>query len=219
MKKNYLYCAVAAIALTYALPVNAADAPAAVSTAIVNIQQIMRDSTAAQNVRQQLEEKSKGFQSEISKKQEQLQKEEQELGKQRSVLSKTAFDEKARAFGKKATDAQKEAQSKKALLDNAFEHALNDIQKAVTDIIADMAKEKGFAIALPSSQTLYYDPKLDITTDALTRLNQKLPKLDVKFDAEPAAAAPAPASDTSAETSDKSDSDKGISDKKSKKGK
>ena len=26
MKKNYLYCAVAAIALTYALPVNAADA-------------------------------------------------------------------------------------------------------------------------------------------------------------------------------------------------
>lgn len=189
MKKKFLYCAVAAFALTSAMPASAADAVAtnaAVTTAVVNIQQIMRDSTAAQNVRTQLEEKSKGFQAEISKKQEQLQKEEQELGKQRSVLSKSAFDEKARAFGKKATDAQKEAQSKKSLLDNAFERALNEIQKAVTDIIGEMAKEKGFSITIPTSQTLYYDTKLDITADVLSRLNQKLAKLDVKFD-EPAA--------------------------------
>lgn len=188
MKKSYLYCAVAAIALTHAIPASAADAPtatAAMSTAVVNIQQIMRDSTAAQNVRQQLEEKSKGFQAEITKKQEQLQKEEQELGKQRSVLSKSAFEDKARAFSKKATEAQKEAQSKKALLDNAFEHALNDIQKAVTDIISEMAKEKGFSVTIPTSQTLYYDAKLDITTEVLTRLNQKLTKVDVKFE-EPA---------------------------------
>jgi outer membrane protein len=186
MKKSYLYCAAAALALAHALPAAAADAPAAAATqqsaAVVNVQQIMRDSTAAQNVRQQLEEKSKAFQAEISKKQEQLQKEEQELGKQRSVLSKSAFEEKARAFGKKATEAQKDAQSKKALLDSAFERALNDIQKAVTDIIAEMAREKGFLTAIPSSQTLYYDSKLDITSDVLSRLNQKLSKLEARFD-------------------------------------
>lgn len=191
MKKTCLYIAAAAMTLAFSLPALADALPPTV-TAVVNIQQIMRDSTAAQNVREQLEGKSKAFQTEISKKQESLQKEEQELGKQRSVLSKSAFDEKARAFGKKATDAQKDAQSKKALLDNAFERALNDIQKAVTDIIAEMAREKGFAITIPTSQTLYYDPKLDITSDVLTRLNQKLSKLDVKFDAETAA----PSADT-----------------------
>jgi len=189
MKTNYFYCAVAAVALTFALPA-VADTPAttaANATAVINIQQIMRDSTAAQNVREQLEEKSKSFQSEITKKQEQLQKEKQDLSEKRSVLSKSAFDEKAATFEKKVTGAQKEAQSKKALLDNAFERAINQIQKAVTDIIADMAKDKGFAVAIPSSQILHYDSKLDITADVLKRLNEKLPKLDVKFDSEPAA--------------------------------
>jgi len=197
MKTNYFYSAIIAVALVYTLPANADTSGN--SIAVVNIQEIMRDSSAAKDVRSQLEEKSKGFQADISKKQEQLQKEDQDLGKQRSVLSKSAFDEKARAFSKKATDAQKEAQSKKAMLDGAFEHALNDIQKAVTDIIGDMAKEKGFSVTMPTSQTLYYDPKMDITSEVLSKLNQKLPKLDVQFASE------APSS-SSSDDSDSSDS-------------
>jgi len=151
--------------------------------ATVNIQQIMHDSTAAQNVREQLENKQKTFQTEITKKQDALQKEKQELDKKHSVLSKDAFDEKARAFGNKVTNVQKEIQSKKALLDNAFARSLNEIQKVVTDSIADLAKEKGFVVAIPTSQILYGDPKLDISDEVLKRLNQKLPKLEVKFDA------------------------------------
>jgi outer membrane protein len=161
----------------------AADATAANTIAVVNIQQIMRDATAAKNVREQLESKQKAFQSDLSKKEEALQKEDQELGKKRGVLSKEAFEEKAVKFRTKATDLQKEVQSKKAVLDGGFERALNEVQKNVSDIIADMSKEKGFIVAVPTSQILYADPKLDITSDVLTRLNQKLPKLDVKFDA------------------------------------
>lgn len=151
--------------------------------AVVNIQQIMKDSTAAQSVREQLQSKQKSFQAEITKKEEQLQKEDQELGKQRSVLSKEAFEEKARSFRSKATEVQKEVQSKKSMLDGAFERALGDIQSATTGIIADMAKEKGFIMAVPTSQILYADTKLDISAEVLKRLNEKLPKLDVKFEA------------------------------------
>ena len=38
-------------------------------------------------------------------------------------------------------------------------------------------------IACQPSRMLYADRKLDITDEVLKRLNQKLPKLDVKFDA------------------------------------
>lgn len=171
--------------------VSLADTPGNM-IAIVNIQQIMRDSTAAQNVREQLESKQKTFQSELSKKEEDLQKEDQELSKKRSVLSKAAFDEKANKFRAKATDLQKEVQAKKAILDGSFERSIGEIQKSVTDIIGDMAKEKGFTIAIPTSQILYGDTKYDITTEVLNRLNQKLPKLEVKFEA-PAAASAIPA--------------------------
>ena len=192
MKKQFLYSVAAVAMLAFASPAMADAAPGN-SIAVVNIQQIMHDSTAAKNVREQLDSKQKAFQADLSKKEEKFQKEEQELGKERSVLSKAAFDEKARAFSKKATEAQKDVESKKALLNNAFAHANYDLQKAVTDIVADIAKEKGFLIALPTesptSQVLYADPKLDITQEVLTRLNKKLPKLDVKFEAPPEAAA------------------------------
>lgn len=183
--KTMLYSVACAAMLMFTAPAMAADTTATASTgiAIVNIQQIMRDSTAAQNVREQLESKQKAFQSEISKKEESLQKEDQELGKKRSVLSKAAFDEKATAFRKKATDVQKEVQTKKATLDSAFEHALNDIQKVVTEVISDLAKEKNFSVAVPTSQILYGDTKLDISEEVLKRLNQKMPKYDVKFEA------------------------------------
>ena len=187
MKKLTLGSVITIAMLAFA-PATMADAATPNLIAVVNIQQIMRDSTAAQNVREQLESKQKAFQAELSKKEEELQKEDQDLAKKHGVLSKSAFDEKSAKFRAKATEVQKEVQAKKAMLDNAFEHSLNDIQKVVGDIISDMAKEKGFAMAIPTSQILFADPKLDISTDVLTRLNQKLPKMEVKFDA-PAEAA------------------------------
>lgn len=169
--------------LTAAALISFAPAAMAETFATVNIQRVMADSTAAKSVREQLESKQKAFQAELSAKENALQKEDQELGKQRSVLSKDAFEAKARAFRAKASDAQKEVQSKKALLDGAFEQSINEIQKVVTTIITDLAKEKGFIIAIPTSQILYADSKLDISDEVLKRLNEKLPKVDVKFNA------------------------------------
>ena len=192
MKRSMLFTACAAAMLAFSAPAMAADATptAMVNIAVVNIQQVMRDSTAAQNVREQLEAKQKTFQADISKKEETLQKEDKELSKKRSVLSKEAFEEKARAFRSKATEVQKEVQSKKAVLDAAFERALAEIQKSVTEVIGEMSKEKGFIMAVPTSQILYADEKLDISAEVLKRLNQKMPKLDVKFDAAPEPEAP-----------------------------
>lgn len=180
MKRLGLLAIAAAAALGFAAPASAQDAKQ--NIVVVNIQQIMRDATAAKSVREQLESKQKSFQADITKKEEELQKEDQELAKKQSVLSKEAFAEKAKAFRSKATEVQKEVQAKKTLLDNAFERALNDIQKAVNEIITDLAKERGFTLALPSSQVLFADEKMDISKEVLDRLNKKLPKLDVKFD-------------------------------------
>ena len=174
----------------FSTPVFAEDAKQQI--AVVNIQYVMKESTAARNVREQLESKQKSFQTEITKKEEALQKEDKELGKQKSVLAKAAFDEKLKSFRTKATDVQKDVQSKKAfpqprmsctVLDGAFEQSLNDIQKVVTEIISDISKEKGFVIAVPTSQILFADTKLDISSEVLERLNKKLPKLEVKFTA------------------------------------
>lgn len=181
--KPVRYAALAAF-FAFAPAAFAEDAP---QIAVVDVQKVMNESTAAKSVREQLEAKQKTFQGDITKKEEQLQKEDQELGKQRGVLSKEAFEEKAVAFRKKVTEVQKEVQSKKSLLDNAAARSWGSIQKTVTEIVADLAKEKGFLIAMPTEsptwQLLYADGRLDISDEVTTRLNKKLPKLDVKFEA------------------------------------
>lgn len=151
--------------------------------AVVNIQKIMSESSAAKSIRTQLETKQKAYQAEISKKEEAMQKEEQALSQERATLSKEAFEKKVNDFRTKATAMQKDVQTKKATLDGAFEKALNDIQKVVNDIIVEMAKEKGFNVAIPSSQLLYADPSMDITSDVSTKLNAKLPNVTVNFSA------------------------------------
>jgi outer membrane protein len=182
MKRIFIYALTAA--MLAGAPAYAADSN---TIAVVNIQQIMRESSVTKSVHEQLENKYKAFQADISKREEQLQKEDQELGKQKGVLAKEAFEAKAVDFRKKVTEAQKEAQSKKAVLDSASARSWEEIQKTVLAIIADLAKEKGFMVALstesPASQVLYADSSLDISAEVLKRLNAKLPKLDVKFEA------------------------------------
>ncbi len=185
----------AILALSALLPLSAqaADAaPAGGKIAVVNIQNVMRDSSAAKAIREQLEAKQKSYQSDISKQEDALQKDKQELDKQRTALSKEAFEGKVKDFQNKVTDMQKQVQTKKMTLDSAYEQSIGQIQKTVGDIIGEMAKEKGFSLAIPSSQLLYADPTMDITADVTKRLNDKLPNYSVKFDA-PAAAAPAKA--------------------------
>jgi Skp family chaperone for outer membrane proteins len=42
-----------------------------------------------------------------------------------------------------------------------------------------MSADKGFAVAIPSSQALYADTKLDITEEVLSKLDKELPDVKV----------------------------------------
>ncbi len=164
-----------ALAVLYAPHAQAQD------LAVVNIQQIMKDSTAAQAARQQLQAKQKQFQDEISAKEKELQKEDQELAKQRSLMDQDAFKQKITEFQQKAAGVQKDVRDKRQTFTKAYEDAIAQLHSRVTGIISDLAKEKGFKLAVPTSQILYAEPALDISNEVLTRLNKQMPTLTVKF--------------------------------------
>jgi Skp family chaperone for outer membrane proteins len=157
-------------------------APAFAETvAIVNIQKIMRDSLAAKSARDQLKAKQDQFAGEIKAKETDLKREDEELAKQRSVLAPDAFEQKVRTFREKAAGVQRDAQQKQGQLNKAFNAALGEMQNTIVNIIGEMAKEKGFKVAIPSNQALYADPSLDITDEVLKRLNSRLTKITINF--------------------------------------
>jgi outer membrane protein len=178
IRRHVLALAMAAAVVSPAVSASAADA----SIAVVNTQEILNKSTAANALKDAANAKMKEFQADLNKKSNALKDEEEELGKQRSVLEQSVWAEKVKKFRQKATDAQRDAQEKKARIDKALGNGFGEIQKAFLDIASKIAKEKGYKVVVTTSALVYADSSLDISAEVLERLNKQLPKVTLKFE-------------------------------------
>lgn len=187
MKIRHLAISAATLWISVASVAFAADkekpaADLAGSIAVVDIQYVVEHSTASKGVSEYIRKKRDAYQEEITKQEEQLRTTEQKLQEQQASLSKEAFEQQRKQFRDKINDVQANVQKKRANLDSAFQKSVGEVQKVVLSIVADLAKERGFKIAIPSSQILYTEPGLNITEEVLTRLNKKMPKLEIKIE-------------------------------------
>src|SRR5688572_2688070 len=99
--------------------------------AIVNLPAILRESTAAKGIREQIDSKRGTYQDQIKKQEEKLSKEEQEIKNQVSVLSADALDKKKKEFIGKVNDVKRSAQDKMGQLQKAYTTAMGDVQKTM----------------------------------------------------------------------------------------
>ncbi len=146
-------------------------------TAVIDIQKILRESTAAQSVRTQLDERRGKLRDEFAKLENELRGAEQELERQRTVLSADAFDEKRQAYERRVGDAQRKADSSRRQLDDAFQEALKQIQTAMLEVAEGIAQQMSLDLVLPRSQVIFVSQDLDITEPVLKGLNAKLPSV------------------------------------------
>ncbi len=159
----------------------AADAVGPAVVGVVDVQTILRDSTAMKSIQSQVEEKRGLYQNDISGQEKRLRDQEQELKRQQPVLAADAFEAKRRDFEAQVSAVQRDMQERRKVLDQAYGEGLKVVQKELTAIIAGIAKERGFTLVLPAGQTLYAEPALAITDEALKRLNKKLPNVPLQF--------------------------------------
>jgi len=161
-----------------------AETPADIADKIgvVDIQKIMRDSLAAKNLQSQISKKKDEFEAEIKKQEDDLQKADKDLAEQRNVLSAEALDKKRTEFKNRLTKVQRNVQTRKAQLEDAYNKALSEIQTSVLKITADLAKEKNLGLVIPTSQILYAQDKMNISDEVLKKLDKDLPKVTVTID-------------------------------------
>ena len=156
-----------------------AESASASKIVVVDIQQVLEESTAAKDVKDQIKIKRDKYQLEITAEEDNLRKAEKKLSEQRSVLSQAAFDQKTEEFKEKLIIVQRDVQEKRANLDALLTNSLGKIQKVVFEIIEDISKDQEFDIAIPTSQILYASDKLNITTEVLKRLNKEMPSIKI----------------------------------------
>ena len=167
--------------LAATLPLGAARAqklPAAV-VAVIDYQRILRDSAAARSIRDQIETRRKAYQDEINKQEQRLHEADKEVAKQRSLLSAEAFAEKRRRYEQDVADVQKMVQEHRRELDSISASALIEVKKALIEVVTGIADERGFNVVLPSSDVLFFARKIDLTDEVLSKLDARLPDVQV----------------------------------------
>ncbi|MDA0782002.1 MAG: OmpH family outer membrane protein [Rickettsiales bacterium] len=157
--------------------ISSAATAADLKIAVVDIQQVLQDSKAANDIREKIKTKRDKYQDEITKEEEKLREEEKKLASQSGVLAQEVFEQKREEFKEKLIKVQRDVQVKRANLDNTLSGSLAQVQEVVFQIIEDLAKENGFEVAIPTSQILYANKSLNITDEVLKRLDKKLPKV------------------------------------------
>jgi outer membrane protein len=182
-QRPLLILAIVAIALGF-VPGRGPDAaraqqlPPAVA-AVIDYQRILRDAAAARSIREQIENRRKAYQGEISKEEQRLHEADKEFARQRSLLTPEAFADKRRAFEEDVSEVQRLVQQRRRELDRVAEAALNEVKTALIEIVTGIAEERGFNLVLPSSEVLFFARKIDLTEEVLAKLDARLPDVEV----------------------------------------
>ena len=149
--------------------------------AIVDIDTILQKSSAAVSIRQQLDEISTGFQDRIDREEEEIRTEERDLQQQQALLAPEVLRERRQEWQERAASLQRRVAGARRALGETANAATRHVQNILIEEIGKMAEERGLAIVLPSSQTLFAADKLNLTDEALARLDARLPTVPIEI--------------------------------------
>ena len=162
-----LFAALAVVS-TVGLPARAQQTPAPI-VAVLDIQAIMRDSTAAIGIREQMEAHHARFQAEITERENQLRTADQELAQQRAILSAEVIADRQRSLQENAALLSQLVEKRKRQVTAAFGTAMQQVQETLMDVVTAIMQERGLNMVLPRAQVVVVAPELEMTAEALAR--------------------------------------------------
>ncbi len=149
----------------------------------VDVQYIFENSIAITKLKKSIDEINESIQSDAASKEAEFKKTEEKLieEKQAESSDRKIFESKVEEFNKDVNETRKVFQARKSKLERLHSEAIGKVHVETMSIIKELSKKYGFNLAVPYSQTLYIDDKLNITLEVLEILNKKLPEITLAF--------------------------------------
>jgi len=162
--------------------------PAGAKVAYVNLQLIANQSAEGKALTAKVQALMQKKQNEAQSKQKQLADAQQKLQQGGALLSEAAQGALQKDIERMNVEGQRFQQDAQAEINELSQQLQNEFQQKLFPILDLVAKEKGIDVLLSAADAgmVWAAPGLDLTMDAVK-------KLDEKGGAKPAAAAPAPA--------------------------
>lgn len=163
---------------------------------IVDMAQILQQAKAAKQVQSELNQQYSIYSKEVAQQEDELQKGSTELERQRTVMAPDAYNLRARELQQRYDELGKSVQAKRQALQLSLNEAMNKVKSAALEVVADIVKERKANLVLEKQAVVYEPEGMDVTADAIQRLDKKLPSVPVnlpKLDTGPLTPAPTPA--------------------------
>lgn len=145
--------------------------------AIIDVQKVLRESTAVSALSREIEEQKVQYQEELREQERALRDADQELARQRSILSPEAYAKKRGELEQRVATLQREARNRKRGLDKVFTQGMIKVQAELARVAKEIAEERGLDLVLSKATVVLVKPKFELTREAVRRLNDRLPDL------------------------------------------
>jgi len=154
---------------------------------VVDFNRVSRESLVGQDISDQMESNRTKLEQYARQVQQQLGTQQQELQQQRNVISQEAFQQRLQQFQQKAQQRQSEVQQLTKQARQAMQQANSEIRRALRPIVRDIMEERGANLVLDKAVVSQNLSGLDVTTEVIERLNQKMDSHQVDLPQVPSA--------------------------------
>jgi Skp family chaperone for outer membrane proteins len=152
---------------------------------VVDFARTVRGSLAGQGVIAQINGQHAAYQKEIQGVTAELEQSRQELARQQTLLDPKVFSERRAKFQNKARRLQQSVQKIKKQLDATFARGMQKVEVVLADVLSEISKEKGINIIMNAGRVrgtvLFVDSRIVISKEAMSRLNARLPKVELEL--------------------------------------
>lgn len=146
--------------------------------AILDMDRILKDSKAAATLRAEIDKQREAHQTTLRDQENALRTADQELARQRAVLSAEAFAAKRKELQEQANKLQQEFVSRQKEMEQLFGRGIGQVRKALAEVAKEIADERDISLILLKQTIVLANRELDITDEALLRLDERLPSVD-----------------------------------------
>ena len=166
----------AAILLSFAaLPVPApAQSERSQIIGVIDLQGVLRASTAVQQLSRDVEALRESTQGEIQDREETLRAADIDLAQRRASLSPEDYTREREELEAQGLDLQRHLQEERRRLDQLFSRGMAAVQQVLLQISQDIARENDLDLLLSKTTVIIVRPEYDFTEEALQRLNATL---------------------------------------------
>ena len=145
---------------------------------VIDMQRILRESIAVQALSSQIEALRDAYQAELREQEEKFREDDRELSRLRATFTPEFYGQRRSELEKRAAELQRNFQERKKELDKLFGQGMAQVQQVLIRVSQEIATEKGLDLLLAKSTVVLVKPDLEITEEALARLNSNLPQVD-----------------------------------------